>query len=225
MGWELRHGKRVYVRKVRTGKHVRSIYFGFGERAEAAAREDMEQRYKRRSRRPPGTQPASARRLSAGAEGEPESSAPQPAEAAPAAAPACACPTSHASAFCTPERQRYADDFLNRDDTGARLSPAWVSSSADGSSDKHVAAWRERKAQHEVWLAEQKRLGEEYLEQLRREAARNVALAPPPPEANVAPAETSTKESKSDAPTSDVPSWIKYRMLRRDFPKQYRMVK
>jgi hypothetical protein len=225
MGWEFRHGKRVYVRKVRTGKHVRSIYFGFGERAEAAAREDKEHRYKRRSRRPPGTQPAPARRLSAGAEGEPESSAPRPAEAAPAAAPACACPTSHASAYCLPDRQAYADDFLNRDDTGARLGPAWVVSSADGSSDKLLAAWRERKAQHEVWLAEQKRLGEEYLEQLRREAARNVALAPPPPEVNVAPAETPTKEAKSDDETSDVERWKKYTMLRRETPRQYRTLK
>jgi hypothetical protein len=44
MGWEIRHGKRVYIRKVREGSRVRSIYFGFGERAEAAAREDEERR-------------------------------------------------------------------------------------------------------------------------------------------------------------------------------------
>lgn len=49
MGWETRRGGRFYYRKERyrdaTGRsRVRSIYFGSGERAEAAAREDEERR-------------------------------------------------------------------------------------------------------------------------------------------------------------------------------------
>jgi len=49
MGWEVRAGKRVYYRKVRfkdeAGRsRVRSIYFGSGEDAETAAREDEERR-------------------------------------------------------------------------------------------------------------------------------------------------------------------------------------
>ena len=44
MGWELRRGKRVYYRKVREGRRVRSIYCGMGERGEAAARADAAQR-------------------------------------------------------------------------------------------------------------------------------------------------------------------------------------
>jgi hypothetical protein len=49
VAWEVRRGKRVYYRKERyrdaEGRsHVRSIYFGSGERAEAAAREDEERR-------------------------------------------------------------------------------------------------------------------------------------------------------------------------------------
>ena len=49
MGWEKRHGKRVYYRKQRyrdgEGRsRVRSIYCGSGERGERAAREDRELR-------------------------------------------------------------------------------------------------------------------------------------------------------------------------------------
>lgn len=44
MGWELRRGKRVYYRKEREGRRVRSIYCGSGERGEKAAREDAERR-------------------------------------------------------------------------------------------------------------------------------------------------------------------------------------
>ncbi|MCA1633430.1 MAG: hypothetical protein LC802_06855 [Acidobacteria bacterium] len=50
MGWELRRGKRVYVRKVREGARVRSIYCGAGERGKQAAREDKE---RRAAQRPP----------------------------------------------------------------------------------------------------------------------------------------------------------------------------
>ena len=35
MGWETRRGKRVYYRKVREGRRVRSFYCGSGERGEA----------------------------------------------------------------------------------------------------------------------------------------------------------------------------------------------
>jgi hypothetical protein len=50
MGWEKRHGKRVYYRKQRyrdgEGRsRVRSIYCGSGERGERAAREDAVRRY------------------------------------------------------------------------------------------------------------------------------------------------------------------------------------
>ena len=44
MGWEMRHGRRVYYRKVREGSRVRSVYCGTGARGEAAAREDQERR-------------------------------------------------------------------------------------------------------------------------------------------------------------------------------------
>jgi hypothetical protein len=44
MGWELRRGKRVYYRKVREARRVRSVYCGSGERGEAAAREDEARR-------------------------------------------------------------------------------------------------------------------------------------------------------------------------------------
>jgi hypothetical protein len=44
MGWEMRRGKRVYYRKVREGRSVRSLYCGSGEKGEAAAREDAERR-------------------------------------------------------------------------------------------------------------------------------------------------------------------------------------
>ncbi len=49
MGWELRRGKRVYIRKVRDGGRVRSIYFAAGEPSETAAREDLEKRLARRA--------------------------------------------------------------------------------------------------------------------------------------------------------------------------------
>jgi hypothetical protein len=52
MGWELRRGKRVYIRKQRTPDgHVRSIYIGGGEVGERAAREDEERRAAKRSAR------------------------------------------------------------------------------------------------------------------------------------------------------------------------------
>lgn len=44
MGWEMRRGKRVYYRKVREGRRVRSVYCGTGERGEQAAREDAARR-------------------------------------------------------------------------------------------------------------------------------------------------------------------------------------
>lgn len=44
MGWETRRGKRVYYRKERVGRRVRSVYCGSGERGERAAREDEERR-------------------------------------------------------------------------------------------------------------------------------------------------------------------------------------
>jgi hypothetical protein len=45
MGWETRKGHSYYYRKERGADgRVRSIYFGSGERAEAAAREDEERR-------------------------------------------------------------------------------------------------------------------------------------------------------------------------------------
>jgi hypothetical protein len=50
MGWELRAGRRVYYRKVREGGKVRSVYFGSGVEAEAAALEDE----RRRATRAPG---------------------------------------------------------------------------------------------------------------------------------------------------------------------------
>lgn len=52
MGWELRRGRRVYVRKVRTpdGK-VSSVYVGGGEVGERAAREDEERRAAKRAAR------------------------------------------------------------------------------------------------------------------------------------------------------------------------------
>lgn len=40
MGWELRRGEYYYYRKIRESGHVRSKYFGRGDRAEAAALED-----------------------------------------------------------------------------------------------------------------------------------------------------------------------------------------
>lgn len=40
MGWERRGGKFFYYRKQRVAGRVRSIYFGSGERAETASRED-----------------------------------------------------------------------------------------------------------------------------------------------------------------------------------------
>lgn len=40
MAWERRHGQLYYYRKVREQGRVRSLYFGRGARAEAAARED-----------------------------------------------------------------------------------------------------------------------------------------------------------------------------------------
>ncbi len=40
MGWELRRGELYYYRKIREGERVRSVYFGRGERALAAAFED-----------------------------------------------------------------------------------------------------------------------------------------------------------------------------------------
>ena len=51
MGWETRRGKRVYVRKVREGGRVRSVYVGGGEAGERAAREDEELRAARRAAR------------------------------------------------------------------------------------------------------------------------------------------------------------------------------
>ena len=50
MGWELRRGTLIYYRKERDGRRVRSIYCGSGERGEAAAREDEEQRAARLAR-------------------------------------------------------------------------------------------------------------------------------------------------------------------------------
>ncbi len=40
MGWEMRRGELYYYRKIREGERVRSVYFGRGERALAAALED-----------------------------------------------------------------------------------------------------------------------------------------------------------------------------------------
>jgi hypothetical protein len=48
MGWESRKGSKrlFYVRKVREGGRVRSVYCGAGEAGESAAREDAERRGK-----------------------------------------------------------------------------------------------------------------------------------------------------------------------------------
>jgi hypothetical protein len=51
VGWELRRGRRVYVREVREGGRVRSVYVGAGEVGEAAAREDEKRRAAKRAAR------------------------------------------------------------------------------------------------------------------------------------------------------------------------------
>ena len=51
MGWEPRHGKRIYVRKVREGDRVHSVYIGGNEIGERAAREDVKRRAARRAAR------------------------------------------------------------------------------------------------------------------------------------------------------------------------------
>jgi hypothetical protein len=76
MGWEGRKNAVgvYYVRKVREGGRVRSVYIGSGERGEQAAREDAERRASTREARRARRRPAPAETISSPVFSAPEAS-------------------------------------------------------------------------------------------------------------------------------------------------------